>query len=78
MEVESFEEKSKNHDLKSSNYLILKNIFGREVAISYKTVASISFEYNSAMIQIKTATSLSSRLGYKILKKFKPEKIIIT
>ena len=78
MEVESFEKKFKNHDLKSSNSLILKNIFGREFTISYKTVASISFEYNSAMIQVKSETSFTSRLGYKILKKFKPERIIIT
>ncbi|MHA2186506.1 MAG: M48 family metalloprotease, partial [Promethearchaeota archaeon] len=70
--------KTKKQGIKEIISLEVKNIFGKEIHIPYKTVESISFEYNSAMIYIKAATSFSSRLGYKILKKFKPQKIIIT
>jgi Zn-dependent protease with chaperone function len=70
--------KSKKQGKKEIVSLGVINIFGKEINIPYKTVESISFEYNSAMIQIKAATSISSRLGYKIFKKFKPQKIIIT
>ncbi len=31
----------------------------------------------SAVIQLKSETSVTSRLGFKILKKFKPERIIM-
>jgi len=60
------------------NALSVKNIFGKDIIIPYNKVELISFEYNSALIQIKSATSLTSRLSYKILKKIKPEKIILT
>jgi hypothetical protein len=70
--------KTKKQRIKEITSLTVKNIFGKEIHIPYKTVESISFEYNSAMIYIKSAMSFSSRLGYKILKKFKPQKIIIT
>ncbi|MBY8983721.1 MAG: M48 family metalloprotease [Candidatus Lokiarchaeota archaeon] len=70
--------KSKNEEQKHSNSLSVKNIFGKNIVIPYDKVELISFEYNSALIQIKSATSFSSRLGYKILKKFKPDKIIST
>ncbi|MFX0080238.1 MAG: M48 family metalloprotease [Candidatus Hodarchaeota archaeon] len=58
--------------------LLVKNIFGKEIKIPYNKIELIIFDYTSAMIQIKSETSFSSRLGYKILKKFKPERIIIT
>lgn len=70
--------KSKKEDPYHLNTLSVKNIFGKNIAIPYNKIELISFEYNSALIQIKSATSLSSRLGYKILKKIKPEKIILT
>jgi Zn-dependent protease with chaperone function len=70
--------KSEHEKNKDRDFISLKNIFGSEINIVYNKVESISFRYNSAMIQLKSATSLSSRLGYKILKKFKPERIIIT
>ena len=70
--------KTKKQGKKEIISLEVKNIFGKEIHIPYKIVESLSFEYNSAMIYIKAATSFSSRLGYKILKKFKPQKIIIT
>ncbi|MBY8989480.1 MAG: M48 family metalloprotease [Candidatus Lokiarchaeota archaeon] len=72
------DKKSENSKKNNSNFLYLKNIFGSEIKVPYDKLESISFRYSSAMIQIKSATSLSSRLGYKLLKKFKPERIIIT
>ncbi len=58
--------------------LILKNIFDKTIEIPYDIIELIMFEFNSAMIQIKSETSFTSRLGYKILKKFKPKRIIMT
>ena len=59
------------------NVIFLNNIFGKEVKIPYKELDIINFEYNSAVIQLKSETSVTSRLGFKILKKFKPERIIM-
>jgi hypothetical protein len=70
--------KSKQEELNHFNSLSIKNIFGKIVVIPYEKVELISFEYNSVLIQLKSATSFSSRLGYKILKKIKPEEIVIT
>ncbi|MFX0153508.1 MAG: M48 family metalloprotease [Candidatus Hodarchaeota archaeon] len=69
----TIETKNDNKDI-----VQIVNIFGKEIKIPYKEIEMISFEYNSAIIQIKSATSFASRLGYKVLKKFKPERIIIT
>ena len=68
--------KSKNHNSKEIIKII--NIFGKDIEIPYKEIETLSFEYNSALIQVKSATSFTSRIGYKILKKFKPERIIMT
>lgn len=70
--------KTQTKEEKEENIIYLRNIFENEIKIPYDKVDLIAFEYNSVMIQIKSATSISSRLGYKILKKFKPERIIIT
>jgi Zn-dependent protease with chaperone function len=69
---------SEKREKKEEISLTLINIFGKNLTVPYNKIESISFEYSSAMIQKKSATSLSSRLGYKILKKIKPEQIIIT
>ncbi|KKM86104.1 hypothetical protein LCGC14_1282380 [marine sediment metagenome] len=58
--------------------LIINNIFGKKIQIPFKQLETIFFEYVSAVIQIKSATSFTSRLGYRLLKKFKPERIIMT
>lgn len=63
---------------KEGDRIIIKNIFGNEIQIPYNKLELIYFEYNSAMIQEKSSTSFSSRLGYKILKKFKPDRIIMS
>ncbi|MCK4779731.1 MAG: hypothetical protein KAT57_06070, partial [Candidatus Lokiarchaeota archaeon] len=66
--------KGKNAD---RNVIFFNNIFGKEIKIPYKELDIINFEYNSAVIQLKSETSVTSRLGFKILKKFKPERIIM-
>jgi Zn-dependent protease with chaperone function len=68
------EKKAKNTEDINEETLVLQNIFGKNIIIPYKIIEVIMFEFESAMIQIKSETSFSSRLGYKILKKFKPER----
>ncbi len=63
---------------KREDEITINNIFGKNIKIPYNKVELISFEYNTAMIQLKSSTSFSSRLGYRILKKFKPDRIIMT
>ncbi len=58
--------------------LVIKNIFGKQITIPFKKLETIYFEHESVVLQIKSEISLTSRLGYRILKKFKPERIIIT
>jgi hypothetical protein len=78
LNIEESYGKENKDEKKSRNFLTLENIFTKEVIIPYDSLESLSFDYNSALIQIKSETSLFSRFGFKILKKFKPEKIIIT
>lgn len=58
--------------------ILIKNIFDKQKKIPFKKLEVIYFEYKSAVIQLKSSTSLTSRLGYRILKKFKPKRIIMT
>ena len=62
---------------KNRRIILFKNIFGKDILIPYKEIEIIIFEYSSAIIQLKSETSLTSRWGFKILKKFKPERIIV-
>jgi hypothetical protein len=57
------------------SYVNVKNIFGKEVKIPYKSLEGLSFETDTAYIQRKAETSLFSKLGYIFLKKLKPDKI---
>jgi len=57
------------------NYINIKNIFGKDIKIPYKSLEGLSFENDTAYIQRKAETSLFSKLGYIFLKKFKPDKI---
>ncbi|MFX1436061.1 MAG: M48 family metalloprotease, partial [Promethearchaeota archaeon] len=66
---------SKNHNRET---IKIVNIFGKDIEILYKEIETLSFEYDSALIQPKSTTSFTSRIAYKILKRFKPERIIIT
>jgi Zn-dependent protease with chaperone function len=77
LNFEKPKKKANKEEMKDKNFLSLKNIFDKDLVIPYHKIEFISFEYSSALIQTRSATSFSSRLGYKILKKIKPEKIII-
>ncbi|MFX0075258.1 MAG: M48 family metalloprotease [Candidatus Hermodarchaeota archaeon] len=59
-----------------TNYIIVKNIFGEKQNIPYRSLEAISFEYITGKIQKKSETSIFSKLGYLLLKKFKPHKIL--
>jgi len=58
------------------NYIIIKNIFGKNVKIPYNSLEIISFEYKTAMIQKKSETSFASKIGYRLIRRFKPQKVI--
>ena len=68
----SLKSKSDNDD-----NLIIENIFGKVINISYNSIELISFDYDTGMIQKKSETSWSSKLGYRVLKKFKPRSILL-
>ncbi|MHA1509189.1 MAG: hypothetical protein ACTSO6_10855 [Promethearchaeota archaeon] len=57
------------------SYVNVKNIFGKDVKIPYKSLEGLSFESDTAYIQRKAETSFFSKLGYIFLKRFKPDKI---
>ncbi len=73
-------EKSKknleNDELDEEDFLKIENIFREEKTISFKTLEMISFQYETALIQLKSDTSLLSKLGYKIVHKFKPQRVL--
>jgi hypothetical protein len=66
---------SKNEEFEADNSIFIKNIFGKDKNIEYSSLELITFEYSTAMMQLKSETSMFSRLGYKILHKFKPRSI---
>lgn len=75
--LQSSTTRATNNDSPDNDSIVLKNIFGKEVSISYRTLELISFEYPTAIFQQKSETSFFSVLGYKLSKKFNPQKIII-
>ncbi|MFX0034948.1 MAG: M48 family metalloprotease [Candidatus Hermodarchaeota archaeon] len=75
---QEFKKKSINQMNINEYFISVHNIFGRKIRIPYNKLELISFEYYGAMIQLKASTSFSSRLGYKILKRSKPDRVIIT
>jgi hypothetical protein len=73
--IENLKKKPDQGKSEVTNYITVKNIFGKDVKIPYKSLEALSFEYITGNIQKKSETSIFSKLGYIILKKFKPEKI---
>ena len=55
--------------------IIINNIFEKEIKIPLKTIDHLSFQYKTALIQLKNEMSIITKLGYKLIKKFKPENI---
>lgn len=73
------EEISKNtkSSIINHSYIQIKTIFGNKKKIKLDKIEFIHFEYNTGTVQLKSETSLSSKIGYYILKKVKPRKIFI-
>jgi hypothetical protein len=67
--------KTQEELIEKESYLIIKNIFNNIVKIAYNTLEMISFEYKTVSLQKKAETSYFSKLGYKLLKRFKPQRI---
>ena len=62
-------------EIETDNSLNIRNIFEKEIDLPYKSLELITFEYNTAMLQLKSETSMISKLGYHILNKVKPRSI---
>jgi Zn-dependent protease with chaperone function len=75
LDVENLKENLDKEKNQESNYITIKNIFGENKEIPYKSLEAISFDYLTGKIQKKSETSFFSKLGYILLKKYKPEKI---
>ncbi|TFG02727.1 MAG: hypothetical protein EU539_12850 [Promethearchaeota archaeon] len=71
----SGQDNSLENEIDEVENIIIKNIFGKKITIPYSSLEVIMFESNTAMIQLKSETSMFSRLGYKMLKKIKPKSI---
>ncbi|NVM46306.1 MAG: M48 family metalloprotease [Candidatus Lokiarchaeota archaeon] len=74
----NFEKLKKSPDKgksKESDFITIKNIFGKNQDIPYKSLEALSFEHITGVIQKKSEVSIFSKLGYVLLRKFKPEKI---
>ncbi|MFX0011057.1 MAG: M48 family metalloprotease, partial [Candidatus Hermodarchaeota archaeon] len=74
--VENSKKKQNGGEYERGSYIVIKSIFGETQKIPYKSLETISFEYVTGKIQKKSESSVFSKLGYLLLKKFDPEKII--
>ncbi|MHA1757480.1 MAG: M48 family metalloprotease [Promethearchaeota archaeon] len=66
---------SLNKSLMLNDWILIENIFKKEIKIPFNLIHQISFEIDTGLIQKKSEVSIFSRFSYKILKKFKPEMI---
>jgi Zn-dependent protease with chaperone function len=73
--IKDSKKKSNKEKSENSNNISMKNIFGEDIKIPYNSLEVLLFQFNTAIIQKKSETSLFSKLGYLIVRKFKPEKI---
>jgi hypothetical protein len=64
-----------NKEISINNYLTIKNLFGKEQNISYDSLELITFEFKTAVMQLKSETSMFTRISYTILRKLKPSSI---
>ncbi|MHA1414236.1 MAG: hypothetical protein ACTSO4_16660, partial [Promethearchaeota archaeon] len=58
-----------------NDWILIENIFKKEIKIPFNLIHQISFKIETGLIQKKSELSIFSRFSYKILKKFKPEMI---
>ncbi|MFX1238832.1 MAG: M48 family metalloprotease [Promethearchaeota archaeon] len=76
--LSNLDNKRRDKELSKKDVLVCTNIFKNKIKIPYKQIEQISFEYDSVTIQKRTETSYFSKLGYKMVKKFKPRTVLIT
>ncbi|MHA1439391.1 MAG: M48 family metalloprotease [Promethearchaeota archaeon] len=76
VDVNNIQKIQNSIDNNQENSIVVKNIFGEEKNIPYKILEIISFEYNTITFQKRADTSFFTKFGYKLVKKFKPQKII--
>lgn len=70
-------ENSANNKSDNDDNLVIRNIFGKVVILPYYSIELITFNYDTGMIQKKSETSWFSKLGYRVLKIFKPRSILL-
>jgi len=78
MNKENLKDKLINNDKNNEKSIIIENIFGKEKILIYKAIELINFEHDTILVQKKSDTTFFSKLGYKILKKLKPESVTLT
>jgi Zn-dependent protease with chaperone function len=76
LDIEKIKSSLNRNEDEEENSLKIRNIFGKEKLIPYKTLEMISFQYETAVLQKKSETSFLSKLGYKLVNKFRPQKIL--
>ncbi|MBY9005483.1 MAG: M48 family metalloprotease [Candidatus Lokiarchaeota archaeon] len=69
---------NKKNSLNDKHEIILtiENIFKKLIDIHLDQIDLVSFSYETGTIQLKSEKSLLSKLGYRIIKKLRPQEII--
>jgi len=75
--IQEINVKYENQSELEKSTIKIKNIFGEDVEIPFKKIEVVLFDYDSVTILRKDNTSVFSKFGYKILKRFSPQKIFI-
>lgn len=70
------DEKKRLKDKHELITLTIENIFNKTKEIPLKSIDLVSFSYDTGTIQLKSEKSILSKLGYRIIKKLRPQKII--
>ena len=63
------------HNLEADDFLVIRNIFKEKIKIPYKQLDHLSFQYKTALLIPKSEVSFISKIGYRFVKRIKPESI---
>ena len=66
--------KIQKNQKESALFIEIRNIFGDVTKIPYNKLEFFSFQYKTGQILFKKDTSYFSKLGYRIMNKFRPNK----
>jgi Zn-dependent protease with chaperone function len=76
LDVINLEVDEKNiHNLEDDNFLEITNIFKEKIKIPYKQLDHLTFQYKTALLIPKSEESFITKIGYKFVKRIKPESI---